>query len=231
MQCYHSTLDQWYWYWNKWCLIQSHVFLSCHLNGDLRRIWQGSADSGLCQRVRANGEDNCSHGGVWQRPGDTWTGVWHRDPEFEGLWGEKNNSPLLRNASLLYYTLLNILQHVLYLLSTFATINRCFLKYWMSLLLYKPQLSFRHVDISPKWKLGLGVLCLWRLTIISTSSRHAISHCTFFFSRPWVKPTTRNQWWAQAMHFIWPDHNALSSDETENQLFNLKHLFVICKVF
>lgn len=35
--------------------------------------------------------------------------------------------------------------------------QQMFLKNWMSLPLNKPHLSFRHVDISTKWKLGPGV--------------------------------------------------------------------------
>lgn len=67
--------------WVIWC----HLFFSCHLDGDLRRAREGSDDPGLRQQQRANGEDDCAHRGVRQRPGDPWTRVWHRGSEFQGV--------------------------------------------------------------------------------------------------------------------------------------------------
>lgn len=71
-------------------LIWCRLFFSCHLDGDLRRAREGSDDPGLRQRQRANGEADCAHRGIRQRPGDPWTGVWHWNSEFEGVWGENN---------------------------------------------------------------------------------------------------------------------------------------------
>lgn len=67
------------------------LFLSGHLNGDLRRSRQGSVDSGLCEREGENGKEDCAHGGVWSRPGHPRTRVRRWDTESEGLWGENKN--------------------------------------------------------------------------------------------------------------------------------------------
>lgn len=67
------------------------LFFSCRLNSDLRCTRKGSDDSGLCRWEGGNSEDDCAHGGAWQRPADPRTAVWHRDPEFEGRWGENKH--------------------------------------------------------------------------------------------------------------------------------------------